>query len=33
MGTFPYYIRKYSGMDTATIEERLNLDGSKTRCF
>jgi len=25
--------RKYSGMDEATIEERLRLYGSKTRCF
>ena len=28
-----YIIRKYSGMDEATIEERLRLYGSKTRCF
>jgi hypothetical protein len=25
--------RKYSGMSVATIEERLRLYGSKTRCF
>ena len=28
-----YIIRKYLGMDEATIEGRLRLYGSKTRCF
>jgi len=28
-----YIIREYSRMDVATIEERLRLYSSKTRCF